>query len=326
MFPLVESYKKLLFTYPKVGPGYRTYAIVDSIRDERIKEKMIFSELTYTDLWDKALVENEQKVPLYLIELQKEDSLTDRLITNHSKGATLYLQSRYDIKTLQAHYSGYTFPYIETEAKGYEDETPRGIFGFYDPQIFPRFMQTLYSREKRERFFAAADLFIVPSPSEESVCGIYSLNSDAEIYLKRWHTAEEPPPETVTGIYPSPLEPRYEVQTIDAEQVEILEAMAHERFVKEVLEDLKEAGLLQEDVDDVIAKTIEQTLWAREYLGIESQANTARVIQLSLTLPDPLQSYGKNSEFLAIKEAGTQLQKREMLRVVMKKLNMEEVI
>ncbi len=325
MLTLIENYKKLLFTYPKEGPSYRTYAIVDSIRDARIKEKMIFSELTYTDLWDEALVENEQKVPLYLIELQKEDSLTDRLITNHSKGATLYLQSRYDIKTLQAHYSGYTFPYIETDAKGYEDETPRGIFGFYDPLIFPRFVRTLYSREKRERFFAAADLFIVPSPSEESICEIYSLNADAEISLKRWHTADESP-KIGTDIYLNPFEPHYEVQTIDARQVEILEAMAHERFVKEVLTDLKEAGVLQEEVEDVVAKTIEQTLWAREYLGIESQANTARVIQLSLTLPDLLQAYGKNSEFIAIKEAGTQLQKRELLETVMKKPGMEEVV
>ncbi len=325
MLTLIENYKKLLFTYPQEEQGYKTYAIVDSIRDERINEKMVFSTLKHTDLWDAELVENEQETPLYLIELQKEDALTAWLIENHDKGATVYLQSSYDIETLQAHYSGYTFPYIETQAKGYEDETPRGIFGFYDPLVFPRVMKTLYSKEKKERFFAGATLFCIPSNSEENLCELYYLNAQCAIALKPWHTTKNPPHIKQDKHYVNPLSPEYDIHTIDERQVEILQTLAHERFVKEVLKDLKEEGILKEEVEEIHTHVLERSLWAKVHLGIESQANMARWIQISLMLPKDLEYYVNSKEFKALKQTQEQTQKREILQTLMQNLNLKEV-
>jgi len=58
---------------------------------------MVFSDLPYLDLWDEELTENEVEVPLYLIQLKKEDALTIWLIENHDKHAVTYFQSPYDL-------------------------------------------------------------------------------------------------------------------------------------------------------------------------------------------------------------------------------------
>lgn len=323
MQTLIERYKKVLFTYPDAEISYHSYAIVDSIRDEEIREKLIFSELAYTDLWDESLHENPEEVPLYLIALEQEDSLTPWLLSRHDKGAILYLQSNYDLESLRAHYSGYTFPYMEMEAKGYEKEIPRGIFGFYDPLIFPRFMQTLYSEEKRERFFAGASLFVVPSTKSHTLCNFYYLNHDCHIALKPWQTDKTPPTIDKKKYYNNPIDPTYAVHTIDKRQIEILEGLAHERFVKEVLEALDAQEIL--DNKEKIDKVTQRSLWAKEHLGIDSQANMARFIHISLMLPKPLENYTQSSEFKALTETQEQLEKREILQTLMKKLDLREV-
>jgi hypothetical protein len=323
MLTPIENYKKLLFTYPQEEQGYKTYAIVDSIRDEGIKEKMVFSELNYLDLWDAELVENEQETPLYLIELQEDDTLTAWLIENHDKGATVYLQSTYDIETIQAYYSGYTFPYVEMEAKGYDDETPRGIFGFYDPLVFPRFMQTLYTQEKRERFFAGASLFFIPSATQKNLCELYYLNKDAAIALKPWHTNKKPPHIKQEKLYANPRTPHYETHTIDKKQVATLERLAYERFVKEVVEDLYDEGHLAQAVETLLPKALDIAAYAKT-LGIDSQANMARLIQIGLHLPKPIEHYANTNEFKAISQEHEQVKKRDLLQTLLKEMKLKE--
>jgi len=60
-------YKQLLFRLPNTTPALKTYAIVDSIRDESVKEKIPWSGLNHLDLWHEELWEHELEVPLYLL-------------------------------------------------------------------------------------------------------------------------------------------------------------------------------------------------------------------------------------------------------------------
>ena len=141
---LVALYKELLFNVPQTTPTLKTYAIVDSIRDEAVKEKIVFSQLNHTDLWHEELFENEQEVPLYLIELEKENDLLDYLLSKHKESIATYLISPYDIKTLQAYYRFFTYVTIDIE----QDNEAEAIFGFYDPNVLPNYIQTLHTQEK----------------------------------------------------------------------------------------------------------------------------------------------------------------------------------
>jgi hypothetical protein len=113
--------------------------------------------------------------------------------------------------------------------------------------------------------------------------------------------------------------------TLDTRQIEIFEACNYERFVREVLEDLKQEEKLEEEVEKVFDHVLERSLWAREHLGILSQANMARFIAISLMLPKDLAYYEESKEFKAIKQTEEQTQKREMLQTLMHQLNLREV-
>ena len=321
MQDIITNYQELLFS----SQNFHTYAIVDSIRDERIKEKMVFSELMYLDLWDEELFENEQKVPLYLIQLKKEDALTLWLIENHDKHAVTYFQSPYDLETLQAYYSRYTFPYVEVEAKGYEDETPRGLFGFYDPKVLPDFMQSLYTQEKREDFFAGMAVCFSPDVEETKTCHVYYLKQEGVAYRALDMRKKSRPLNVIAFQKESfPYVHSEEVPTLDARQIEIFERLNHERFVKEVVKDLHAQNLLKESTEETLPKALHIASYATT-LGIDSQANSVRFIQLGLSLPNPIESYTQTKEFIALSTEDDQLKKRELLQTLLEGLHIEEV-
>ena len=325
MSETISLYKKLLFTYPQESQDFKTYAIVDSIRDERIKEKMVFTELNYLDLWDEELFENEQKVPLFLIELKVEDALCNWLLKNHDKNASIYFQSQDTLETLQDYYSKYTFPYVQMKAKGYED-TPRGIFGFYDPKVLPDFMQSLYTQEKREHFFADITLLFCPDVDKRDLCHIYYPKEGQTAY--RSYTLEEgtrllnlksisiPIYNTLTN---------EEIPTIDEKQIAIFERLNHERFVKEVLQEI-ETSLSDKEIKELLPSILEKSYYAKESLGIDSQANMARFVQVSTQLPKPIEYYAQSTEFKALQSITEQSEKREILQALMQKLNLKEVV
>lgn len=163
----INLYKTLLFNVPNTTPPLKTYAIVDSIRDEKVKEKILFSNLNHTDLWHEDLFENEQEVPLYLIELEKDNALLDYLLTQHKESIATYFISPYSLETLQSYYSMFTHVNIEVE----ENNVNKGIFGFYDPNILANYTQTLYTQEKVDEFFAGVAMWL--SPSVEKVEELY---------------------------------------------------------------------------------------------------------------------------------------------------------
>ena len=115
-----------------------------------------------------------------------------------------------------------------------------------------------------------------------------------------------------------------EIPTLDAKQIEIFERLSHERFVREVLTDLHEEEKLEE-VEKVFTHVLERSLWAKEHLGVLSQANMARFIEISLKLPKDLTYYEKSEEFKALKQTEEQTQKREILQTLLEKLNLREV-
>jgi hypothetical protein len=174
---LIALYKELLFNVPQTTPSLKTYAIVDSIRDEKVKEKILFSNLNHTDLWHEELFENEIEVPLYLVELEKENELLDYLLAQHTKSIATYFISPYSLETLQAYYNKFTHVNLEIET----DDFKKALFGFYDPNTLPNYMQTLYTPEKVDEFFAGVGIWLSPSVQRETELYIAFRDKEGEV-------------------------------------------------------------------------------------------------------------------------------------------------
>jgi hypothetical protein len=286
---------------------------------------MVFSALNHLDLWAEELTENEVEVPLYLIQLNKEDALTTWLLENHDKHATTYFQSPYEIEDLQTYYSRYTFPYVEMESNGYDDEIPRGIFGFYDPKVLPDFIQSLYTQEKQEAFFAGIAVCFSPDVEDVKRCHAYYLKQEGVAYRdldmhKKSRALNVKAFQEETLPYLS----SEEIPTLDEKQIEIFERLNHERFVKEVLQEI-ETSLSDKEIEKLLPSILEKSYYAKEHLGIDSQANMARFVQVSTQLPKPIEYYAQSTEFKALKSVTEQSEKREILHTLMQKLNLKEV-
>ena len=156
----MEIYKKLLFS-----EDLKTYAIVDGLRDEEINDKILLTDLNHTTLWHNDIVDNTDETPLYLVELKKEDELLELLLNKHDKSIATYFQTPYDLETLQKYYSTFTYPQIEVE----KDDLKKAIFGFYDPNILPNYLETLYSDEKVDEFFAGVAVWQTPKVEDEAL-------------------------------------------------------------------------------------------------------------------------------------------------------------
>ena len=160
-------FEKLLFALPDTAPPLKAFAIVDSARESAFKERVMLSALSYVSLWHEEWFELELERPLYLVELKKGSGLLQQLIKSRDKSIATYFISPCDIETLQAYYSRFTYVEIEEQ----RDEYEKAIFGFCDPNVLPNYIQTLYSREKMEEFFAGAAIWLAPSAENED--GVY---------------------------------------------------------------------------------------------------------------------------------------------------------
>jgi hypothetical protein len=211
------------------------------------------------------------------------------------------------------------------EAKGYEDETPRGIFGFYDPKVLPGFMQSLYIQEKREDFFAGMAVCFSPDVEETKICHAYYLKQEGVAYRALdMHKKSRPLNITAFQEESFPYLHSEEVPILDARQIEIFEKLNYERFVKEVVEDLHTQDLLKENIEISLPKALHIANYAQT-LGIDSQANMARFIQLGLSLPEPIEHYQKHKEFIALSKEDGQSKKRELLQTLLEGLHIKEV-
>jgi len=173
----IALHKRLLFSLPSTSPALKTYAIVDSARVEEVKEKVLFSQLSYVDLWHEELWELEQESPLYLIELEKDNDLTDYLLSYHKESIATYLISPYSLEVLNAYYRMFTYVKLEIEKGVIEDV----MFGFYDPNVLPDYIDSLYTQEKIDELFMGIAMWLMPSIEEEESLYIAFKDKEGEI-------------------------------------------------------------------------------------------------------------------------------------------------
>jgi len=159
---LKALYKKLLFS----NENLKTYAIAESAKyGVKIYDKMFLSPLKNCNLRVEKYREDTEFIPLYLIELQKENEIVDYLLENHHEAFITFFQSPYEMEELQAYYSPLTMPSVEIEEGVFRE----GVFGFHDPRVLFNYIETLYSQEKIDEFFAGIALWLTPEIEDASM-------------------------------------------------------------------------------------------------------------------------------------------------------------
>jgi len=288
---LIELYKELLFTVPQTTHTLKTYAIVDSIRDEQVKEKILFSGCNYIDLWHEELFENEQEVPLYLVEIKKDSELLEYLLLQHKKSVATYFISPYSLETLQMYYSMFTHVNIEVE----EHNSNKGIFGFYDPNILSNYIQTLYNEEKIDEFFAGTALWLVPSVEKEDELYIAFRDKDGQIEdvnLQLSNLIEEETPMFDFSNISLPTlanleEYAHEVE-IDYVQVKMFDDVEKTRFINGIFREYKEEGYTFYHSEDFNKERAFDLFDEALNLNIGKNAGIYRYILLALLVIKPM--------------------------------------
>lgn len=289
----IEIVKSLLFSSQHNEYNFKTYAIVDSLRDESITEKVLFSDLPCVNLWDEDIEAQTQSVTLYLLALTKETDLTEYLLENHEKSIATYFLSPYGLEELQAYYSSFTLPQIEDT----KDDFKKGIFGFYDPNILPNYLQTLYSEEKIDEFFAGIGVWFSPLFTKEDTLhiayrGIEATVKSATLDLAQIDTNKALPKLNFANVSVPNIEnlALYALErTIDYVQVQMFRDFAKRSFLEALFQEYKAEGEVFYHSDDT-CRELASSMYdeAKEVHNIQSEGGIYRYILLGLTVLKPM--------------------------------------
>jgi len=292
---LLELHKSLLFNVPLTTPSLKTYAIMDTTGDESIHEKMLFSGLNYVDLWHEDLWEHEFETPLSLVELDKENDFTDYLLNAHEDQLAIYFISPYDLYTLQEYYSKFNYPLFYVDTEKFQGMEHIYLY-FYKASILPNYINTLYSHEKVDEFFAGVALWLVPDAYEGTELYLAFKDKNAEIddvNIELETLIDEPNPmlnfDTVSfPSIPNLADYAHDV-TIDETQLNLFKEQKRLRFVENTFE-------WAEDDEYTFMRSKEQNTQRALQLfdesvniGIESELGSYRYIVYGLLIPKPIQ-------------------------------------
>ncbi len=281
---LITNYKKLLF--PSKGTNLKTYALIDSLRDKEVINKVFLSDLKYKYLWHDELFINSQKIPIFLVELQKDNDILDYLLSKTKESIATYFISSCSLKELQGYYSKFTHANIEVKP----DDFRKGIFGFYDPNILPNYIQTLYNQEKINEVFAGINAWL--SPCIESNNSLFVAFKDKLGNLNNKTLLLENLEDK--DIFHDKLEQAGKIELqpheiyIDRKQIEIFDYFEKIRYINGVLREYKVEGQVfyfNEERNKELAYGLYDEA---KSLDIVSEAGIYRYILLGLTVLRPM--------------------------------------
>jgi len=316
----IDLHKRLLFTVPSTTPSLKTYAIVDTARDESFREKVILSGLSFVDLWHEEFWELEQERPLCLVELKEENILVDNLLEAYVQSIATYFISPYDLEILQSYYSPFT--YVQIEEK--QGEYAEAVFGFYDPNILSNYIQTLYTEQKIDEFFAGAVLWLSPNVGKVDELYLAYRNKDGKVedvnlQLQNFIKEENPALNFDDVSFPTipELEAHAHEVVIDYTQMQIFDTLQKEIFVKESLQMYHEQGYTDiTAIRSYIDKGLEFLYQAMKE-GVSDDTALQRYMLLGLLLDKPLHAYKFYNDII---HAVSQEEKVEVLEQLLWKL------
>ncbi len=292
---LLELHKALLFTVPLTTPTLKTYAIMDTTGDESIYEKMLYSGLDYVDLWHEDLWDHEFETPLSLVELEKDNDFTDYLLNSHENQLAIYFISPYDIDTLQQYYSKFNYPLFYVDTEKFQGMEHIYLY-FYKADILPNYINTLYTSEKTDEFFAGVALWLVPDAYEGTELYIAFRDKDGEVddvNLELELFKDEPSPMFNFDNVSFPNIPNLADHAhniiLDEEQFRLFKEQKRLRFVENTFEWAKDEEYNFSHSQELNTQRALHLFDESVSIGIESELGSYRYIVYGLLLLKPIQ-------------------------------------
>jgi len=314
--------KQLLFSEEYQKTDLKTYAIVDSVREENATQQVIFSALNSLNLWSEEIESETQTVQLHLVELKKESELVTYLLEHHEKSVATYFLSSHNLEELGAYYSSFTLADIEDE----KEQFKKGIFGFYDPNILPNYIKTLYSHEKIAEFFAGITICFSPNPKKEDELTLMYPTGGTEVTVETV-TLKEPIETTFlnsTTFTKETLEPYEGRRVIDHVQVGLFKRFAKEEFLERLFIEYEKNETWFKEFEEASLQRA-STLYdeAKELYDIESGAGLYRYILLGMKLLEPVKSYDLHDNLLNASVEWERLEQLDKIIDYIKKENVD---
>jgi hypothetical protein len=283
----IALHKRLRFAVPSTTPSLKTYAIVDSARDESLKDKVMLSGLNYVDLWHEDLWELELERPLYLVELKKDNTFTDDILSQHHNSIATYLISPYALEALSMYYRKFTWVNLEEEQGKYEE----AIFGFYDPNVLPDYVNSLHNKEKIAEFFMGTAMWLMPDIKKEEILYLAFRDKegkveDVSIDLKPLE--HEPFPSLDFERVSLPNTPELEVYaheiSIEYAQLQRMEEMDRKKYILRVIEEADNQKLIGTHQKEIAVKKADRLFDEANEIGVESEIGVYHYIAVSFAI------------------------------------------
>lgn len=134
-----------------------TYAVIDSAMDDDVYLKIQAEAPQQRILLDGEEAEAFEAAAPYLVQLNKGDKFTQWVFDEiYAHNAALFIKSTQDIDSLAEHLKAYVKIQMPIEDLYGEVETQWVYFAFYDPRVFPDFIES-NTAEQNAEFFQEID-------------------------------------------------------------------------------------------------------------------------------------------------------------------------
>jgi len=148
------------------GDAQGVYALVDAARSEAIYPKLMSAKAASVCLHRGKKAEELAWVAPYLVQLEREDSLTRWLLENGwGKSRCVFVRSAASLQELKRHFRAFL--------KVYDENGKAYFFRFYDPRVMRVYLPTCNKKEL-ETFFGPVSCYCLEGKEQnrlvEYVC------------------------------------------------------------------------------------------------------------------------------------------------------------
>ena len=171
--------KILLDTWSEINIAseYKLYAIVDGAMNEEVENYLEIYEPQYRTLYPENYSNAAGWAQPYLVDMKSSDEFAQWFLENgYGNSRGIFVFSLLEIDDLYENIKEYAIGHIEEGNK----ET---FFRFYDPRIFPSFLQIIMSRHI-EDIFSQHNIWLCENFLEAHKLDVYTYNNEKKLIEK----------------------------------------------------------------------------------------------------------------------------------------------
>lgn len=155
------------------------YALIDAAKIEDLTTQLLICEPEYCNLFEDMEAMELEEVSPYLVRLYKKDIFTEWVLDNvYGSDGAIFLQSNYDIESLQRHLRKYL--YVSREIEHPDTKKPviqEGVLAYYDPRVLPEWLESI-DESTKQSFLSVSECVYYEDMQNKSVLHFYTIDGE----------------------------------------------------------------------------------------------------------------------------------------------------